>query len=683
MSRVFLVLFLFLISLPAFAGRLVISSLPDTVYQSQHSGDAWDTVTIQGTRLSSPIGGLVITGGGYNPPRNWFLDLGSDSLIFGTGNGDNLCGLKINGGDSRHWPKDIIIQGGNIIHAPTVNNDTSVAQDNLCMQIGGNKITARNVNVTVGGYNGKGATAYGYDIEISGGRYKSNVNYFRSRCQFDALLISAEVAYDPIYAADSGYSYNVKVHDVKMSGIPHAGIRVDGGTGSEWGVFKIYACSLSVDSRNFTYTSPHGTCYSSANPYAIAVQHAGPGSEIHDNVITSGTSYGGGRGILLESILGTPKSNMLVYNNYIDIHEGPNVEYDETHVENHALRIRNDCQYLHVYGNTIINTGDANTATSSYARGISALRYTFEGTYGGTASHCTIENNVMRAKSLTPGVIAYGVCFDAVIIEDSTLVFRHNRIESDNVLVKYGEINEGARGIRLEGDTLKFLTPSYDPQTYHVGHLCNAFDCSNNLVRDMVYQSGASDTNIIISCTTRGIRELGLQRMLRARILGKNGYPVPGAMVWVINNYRDTILSGLSPTNGMLADAVTYWWESDIAADSTTFNNFILKAKKGSDSVTVAFNISATSILPTAILSKTAGDGTVCDTCLFNCGDVDNNGIVNSLDISYLIQYIYKHGAPPPNLAIADVDGSGTINILDVSYLLNALYKSGPPLNCR
>lgn len=682
MSRVILVFFIVLFSATTHAGRFVIVSLPDTINQPQHSADLWDTVTIQGTKVVSATGGLVLTGGGYNPPRNWLIDLSSDTIIFGTGNGNNLCGLKINGGDSRHWPKDIIVQGGNIIHAPTIINDTSVAQDNLCAQLNGNKLTLKNVNLTAAGYNGKCATAYGYNIEISGGRYRSNVNYYRSRCQFDATIIGADVPYDPLYAADSGYSYNLKVHDIKMSGVPHAGIRVDGGTGSEYGVFKIYACSLSVDSRNFTYATYDGTCHSSANPYAIAMQHAGPGSEIYNNVITSGSTYGGGRGILLERTLGTANSSVRIYNNYIDVHEGPNIEYDETHVENHTLRVRNDCEYLHIYGNTIINTGDANTGTSSYARGISALRYTFEGTYGGVSSHCIIENNILRAKSLTSGVTAYGVCFDAVLIEDTTLVFRFNRIESDNILVKFGEVNQGARGIRLLGDTLKFLSPSYNPQTYHVGHLCNNFDCSNNQVEDMIYQSGASDTNIIMSCTVRGSRELGLCRILKTRILGNNGYPVPDAMIWVVNNYHDTVLAGLSPRNGMLGGPVTYWWESDVASDSTTFNNFLLKVKKGTDSVSVIFSVSASSIMPTAILSKTPGDSTACDTCLFICGDVDGSGYVNASDIAYLIRYIYKHGPSPVDYKMADVDDSGTINILDVTYFLNAFYKGGPPLNC-
>jgi hypothetical protein len=663
-------------------GKIVITSLPDTIYQSQHSGDLWDTAIVQGTKLISTTGGLVITGAGYDPPRNWLIDLGGDTLIFGRGNGDNLRGLRITGGDSRHRPQDIIIRGGYIIHSPTINNDTTKARDNVCMHLSGNRITVRNVNMTAAGYNGKCLTANGYDVEIDGGRYQSAVNYYRSRCQFDAVAVSMDMTFDPVYAADSGFSYNLKVHNAKMNGLPHVGIRVDGGSAEDYGVFKIYACSINVDARNLAYPIYDGTCHSSANPYGIAVQYAGPGSEFCNNVITSGTTYGGGRGMLFEGIAGQSASNVLVYGNYIDVHEGPNVEYDEYHVENHAFRIRNDCQYLHVYDNTIIIAGDASPGTPGYSRAVAAFRYTFEGTSGATRSYCTIENNLFRSKSLTSGVTAYAVCFDAVLIDDPSFVFRRNRIESDNVLVKFGEINEGARGIRLYGDTLKILSPSYSPQTFHVGHLCNNFNCSGNSACDMVYENGASDTNIIISCAARGVREFGLTRNLRIRVVGNNGYPVPGANVWVVNNYGDTVLSGLSPLAGMFGGEVAYWRESDIYGDSLSYNNFKVKAKKGTDSATATFKVSATSGMPTVTLTRTAGDSLVCDTCLFICGDTDGSGYVNSLDITFLIRFLYRGGPAPSDPNAADADNSGVVNLKDATYLVNFLYKGTSAPDC-
>jgi hypothetical protein len=66
----------------------------------------------------------------------------------------------------------------------------------------------------------------------------------------------------------------------------------------------------------------------------------------------------------------------------------------------------------------------------------------------------------------------------------------------------------------------------------------------------------------------------------------------------------------------------------------------------------------------------------------FICGDVNSNGAVNILDITYLINYLYK-GGPPPGVAVAaNVDGNGAVNILDITYLINYLYKGGPEPLC-
>ncbi|PKK82293.1 MAG: hypothetical protein CVT49_14295 [candidate division Zixibacteria bacterium HGW-Zixibacteria-1] len=60
------------------------------------------------------------------------------------------------------------------------------------------------------------------------------------------------------------------------------------------------------------------------------------------------------------------------------------------------------------------------------------------------------------------------------------------------------------------------------------------------------------------------------------------------------------------------------------------------------------------------------------------CGDCDNSGMVNILDVTYLVGYLYKGGPEPNPTEIGDADGSGILNILDVTFLINYLYKSGP-----
>ena len=70
------------------------------------------------------------------------------------------------------------------------------------------------------------------------------------------------------------------------------------------------------------------------------------------------------------------------------------------------------------------------------------------------------------------------------------------------------------------------------------------------------------------------------------------------------------------------------------------------------------------------------------DPCHNICGDVDNDGLVNILDIVYLLNYKYKEGPAPYILRLGDIDGIDPINILDIVYLINYKYKEGPNPAC-
>jgi len=72
----------------------------------------------------------------------------------------------------------------------------------------------------------------------------------------------------------------------------------------------------------------------------------------------------------------------------------------------------------------------------------------------------------------------------------------------------------------------------------------------------------------------------------------------------------------------------------------------------------------------------------VGDVCEYVCGDADGNSKINILDVTYLINYLYKGGPKPNPDEAADADGNGSINIMDGSYLINYLYKGGPLPTC-
>jgi hypothetical protein len=60
--------------------------------------------------------------------------------------------------------------------------------------------------------------------------------------------------------------------------------------------------------------------------------------------------------------------------------------------------------------------------------------------------------------------------------------------------------------------------------------------------------------------------------------------------------------------------------------------------------------------------------------------DVNADRNLNVLDISYMINYLYKSGdAPLPVIENGDINGDGRINLKDITYLIMYLFKGGPP----
>ncbi|MFQ6008047.1 MAG: M20/M25/M40 family metallo-hydrolase [Candidatus Zixiibacteriota bacterium] len=59
-------------------------------------------------------------------------------------------------------------------------------------------------------------------------------------------------------------------------------------------------------------------------------------------------------------------------------------------------------------------------------------------------------------------------------------------------------------------------------------------------------------------------------------------------------------------------------------------------------------------------------------------GDVDGSGIVDFVDLVFLIDFLFKGGPAPLNLNRADVDASCLVNIADAVYLVKYLFSDGP-----
>jgi hypothetical protein len=67
---------------------------------------------------------------------------------------------------------------------------------------------------------------------------------------------------------------------------------------------------------------------------------------------------------------------------------------------------------------------------------------------------------------------------------------------------------------------------------------------------------------------------------------------------------------------------------------------------------------------------------------VFLCGDADNDGKINMLDILFIIAFIYKEGPAPEYPGAIDIDGQPGVNLLDILRLVAFIYKAGPEPDC-
>lgn len=67
-----------------------------------------------------------------------------------------------------------------------------------------------------------------------------------------------------------------------------------------------------------------------------------------------------------------------------------------------------------------------------------------------------------------------------------------------------------------------------------------------------------------------------------------------------------------------------------------------------------------------------------CRCCRGNRGDVNGDGADgNIVDLTYLIDWIFRGGPRPPCMEEADVNGDGDVNILDLTFLVDRIFRGG------
>jgi hypothetical protein len=64
------------------------------------------------------------------------------------------------------------------------------------------------------------------------------------------------------------------------------------------------------------------------------------------------------------------------------------------------------------------------------------------------------------------------------------------------------------------------------------------------------------------------------------------------------------------------------------------------------------------------------------------CGDPNHDGMINSADVVYLINYLFADGPQPNPKESGDANCDGVVSSADVVYLINYLFVGGPSPGC-
>jgi len=570
---------------PVWATQTVITSAMLPYTANQAGTNYSETLTVQGTSISSATSGINFVG------HDIVFNMGTDTLVYSTGNGSSNYGLRFGNN------YNVRIVGGWLINGSATDTSGSgctgitfaTQPHDIYIGMLGNKAQSKNGHC-VDSY---GVGAGLYNVEIDGGEYWNLSRWYDSRCNYDGAAIRID-------ARTLSGNYSISIHGITIHTSPGQGI-VTMAPPTTPNIIHIYNNTITGDHRNDQYTAPGGVCFSSANAFDILVRCCRSGSTIYGNTLRSGTSYGGSRGLAIEMMNPeagyTPTTYVEIYNNDINTHEGP----DNNHPKNtrsFAVMVRpapagetGELKWVHFYNNTVVTGGD--TATSATAYGSFPIAIGISNDVIANRN-IIIENNTFRAYAATNG----GVTSTAILLHgytgsvsdpENSLIMRNNRFESDYYAVKYVDYYGSVSGTLLRGDTIKLNTPLQTGySTFFLGYGVGTQAVDNAIV-DGVYEGSASDTNV--NFMNGDALELAIRRTLRILVLGNNALPISGASVTAKNLYNQTVVSGTTGENGLVSGIVTYWYESWADADSMAFNPFTLIASKSGQADTALFNL--------------------------------------------------------------------------------------------
>jgi hypothetical protein len=163
--------------------------------------------------------------------------------------------------------------------------------------------------------------------------------------------------------------------------------------------------------------------------------------------------------------------------------------------------------------------------------------------------------------------------------------------------------------------------------------------------------------------------------LLSQKIWGESGDQAAGSIL--IDGMGDIFLAGSAPNNSGTWQDVT----GTTGAPTGTLSS--PSGTVGSPAGVIT-SPSATVTTPTGVIDTGGGGADVLLLKLQGLlrGDANRDGVINVVDVVYLINYVYINGPAPDPLEVGDVDSDGVVDITDAVYLIKYLFLGGPPPGC-
>lgn len=611
-----------------------VTSLPDTITDAKHSAaygvsKTYDTIRIEGTSLSSLNNGLIFDG-----TNGWVVLLEDDTLIFGTDstyqwlNQSSTPVMRQGAIGICSYPystdcDSITIKGGYILHRPDNIGDPmdttfeyldTINWFSQCINLGGesNDILLDSIKeMNIRGLCGTNLRGGGKGVFVRNCYFLNQSYGFRDRQYFDAVGYYTQT--DDGDSLTGSYTYNTLLYGCKMDIYAHCGVYTGyKNSAYRFGVYKIEACTIMVDARNY-FDGTQATAYTSTTQsYGVFLSLAGHANNNSSSVtncyIYSGDTFRGGRGIGFNSVRGVDGYYAMISGNRLKINEGKSSQYSAISTAVSPIKMRQECQYVKCSSNVITLTLDTTTAEGeAYLPGGECIVYQqWEDSADMDFTECyvVIENNrcsTLVLSSDASAVLDYnGACFkyDFNHQPDTTSYSRYNYYVSyANHIYDYGQFDGAASGTLVYGDTVVLLNDgkvSSDTATFNLGGY--GYASMNNMARDIVYMENASPNSVshlwrTSPASTGTEKELEVYKTITIIVEDTLGNPVSSANVDIVNAYGDTISQGATNSSGIYTDLIKYFNEFYTIPDSSGYNNFTLIAESAGDSTMGTYEI--------------------------------------------------------------------------------------------